>query len=342
LNRLLIFIIVACWASEPAPAQTLGGRAGYSFLKLSPSPQLSALGGVAAAPQTSDVNMAYYQPALLTPAMHQHLGASINLLYGGVKNMFVTYSRHAPKLNTSFAASVQFTNYGNTPQTDDAGNTTGSFNPADFVVQLTAARQYQQRWRYGASLKFISSNYGPYRSLAVAIDAGVTYTDTAHLLQAGLLIKHAGAALTAYTGSRKDDLPLDIQIGISKKLAKAPVQFSATLHHLHQFDIRYADTLFEAEVSGDVKKGRFTADKLFRHFVLAAQIYPSKQTELTLAYNVLRRKELSLFNIGSGLTGFSFGGGVLFKTLQVRYARAYYQNTRAYNQLGLTVNLTSP
>jgi hypothetical protein len=45
-----------------------------------------------------------------------------------------------------------------------------------------------------------------------------------------------------------------------------------------------------------------------------------------------------LYNIGNGLTGFSFGGGVLFKTLQVRYARAYYQNAKAYNQLGLNVN----
>jgi hypothetical protein len=330
---------LCCCLSHNLFAQTLGGRSGYGFLKLPATPQLTALGGMTTSLQNDDLHLAAYQPALLRAEMNGQLGASINFLYGGVKDMFVVYGHDVPEIQTTLAASVRFISYGNTAQTDAAGNVTGNFRAADFILQIGAARQYLQRWHYGFNLQLISSNYGPYRSLAIAADAGITYTDSANGLRAGLLIKHAGAAVKAYTGSRKDDMPFDMQLGISRRLAKAPLQFSATLHHLHQFDIRYADTLFEADVTGDVKKGSFTADKLFRHFVLAAQVYPSRQTEFTLAYNVLRRKELSLFNIGSGLTGFSFGGGVLFKSLQVRYARAYFQNNRAYNQLGLTVNV---
>jgi hypothetical protein len=107
----------------------------------------------------------------------------------------------------------------------------------------------------------------------------------------------------------------------------------------HQYNIRYADTLFENEIYGTVKKEKFTIDKLFRHITIATQIYPTKNTELTIAYNYLRRKELGLFNIGSGVTGFSFGAGVLFNAYQVRFAKAFYQNTKAYNQIGLQVNL---
>lgn len=321
-------------------AQTLGGRSVYNFLKLPPSPQISALGGVNNSLLNNDIHLAVSNPAQWNTAMHQTLGADVNFMYGGIKNMFLVYGTAKPKINTGFFTAVNFISYGKTDRTDASGNITGAFNPNDFLVQFGASRTYGERWRYGTALKIISSNYGEFRSLGIAADMGVTYTDSAGLFRAALVFKNMGVQVKAYNGSSRDDLPFDLQLGISKKLARAPIQFSLTLHRLHQFDIRYADTAFEAEVSGSVKKKNFTAEKLVRHMVLAAQIYPAKQLELTLAYNFLRRKELSLFNIGNGLTGFSFGGGVLFKTLQVRFARAYYQNTRAYNQLGLNINLS--
>jgi hypothetical protein len=33
------------------------------------------------------------------------------------------------------------------------------------------------------------------------------------------------------------------------------------------------------------------------------------------------------------------GVGVLFKKIQIRYARSYYQNNSSYNQFGLTLRL---
>jgi hypothetical protein len=334
------YIILLLFFSGKATAQTLGGRSVYNFLKLPPSPQLTALGSLNNSIINNDIHLAYQNPALLNNEMMQQLGADVNLLYGGIKNMFLTYGKRNEKINTNFSASVNFISYGKTERTDASGNITGSFNPNDFIVQLAFSRAYKERWNYGGAVKLISSNYAEFRSTGAAFDFGIIYTDSANTFRAALVMKNMGTQLKAYNGSTKDDLPFDLQAGVSKKLAKAPVQFSATLHHLHQFDIRYADTSFEAAASGTVKKGKFTADKFFRHLVLAAQVYPSKQLELTLAYHFLRRKELSLFNIGNGITGFSFGGGILFRTLQVRYARAYYQNARAYHQLGLNMNLS--
>jgi hypothetical protein len=54
---------------------------------------------------------------------------------------------------------------------------------------------------------------------------------------------------------------------------------------------------------------------------------------------VLRNQELKVSTGGNGLTGFSLGAGVLFSKLQLRYARTYFQNNIAYNQLGLTMPL---
>lgn len=287
----------------------------------------------------NDIHLSYHNPALLNERMANTLGADVNLLYGGIKNMFLVYAKNSEQWQTDFSGAINFLSYGKTSRTDASGNSTGSFNPNDFNVQLGFSKNYNERVRYGGAVKLISSNYAEYTSVGFAADFGITYTDSASLFRAGLVFKNMGVQLKTYNETAKDDLPFDMQLGISKKLEKAPVQFSITLHHLHQFDIRYADTSFEAESRGTVKGGKFTLDKLVRHAVVSAQVYPSKQLELTLAYNFLRRKELALYNISNGLTGFSFGAGLLFKTLQVRFAQAYYQNSRAYNQLGLNVDL---
>lgn len=329
----LLFIGVSCFS------QTLGGRSVYNFLKLAPSPQLSALGGINNSLINNDVHLSYHNPALLNGQMAGTLGANVNLLYGGIKNMFLVYAQRSERWQANFSGAVNFLSYGKTDRTDASGNSTGSFNPNDFNVQLGFSKNYNERISYGGALKVISSNYAEFTSVGLAADIGIVYTDSASLFRAGLVVKNMGVQLKAYNGTAKDDLPFDLQLGISKRLEKAPVQFSVTLHHLHRFDIRYADTSFEAESSGAVKKGKFTLDKLARHAILSAQVYPSKQLELTLAYNFLRRKELSLYNTSNGLTGFSFGAGVLFKTLQVRFAQAYYQNSRAYNQFGLNIDL---
>jgi hypothetical protein len=61
--------------------------------------------------------------------------------------------------------------------------------------------------------------------------------------------------------------------------------------------------------------------------------------EISAGYNHHRRKELNIGNAGNGLYGFSLGVGALFKKLQIRYARSYYQNNAAYNQFGLNLSM---
>jgi len=80
-------------------------------------------------------------------------------------------------------------------------------------------------------------------------------------------------------------------------------------------------------------------DKIFRHFVFAAQIFPVPQIEVTIGYNHLLRQELNIANTSNGLNGFSVGVGLVVKKIQVRYARTHYQNNTAYNQLGLSLQL---
>nr|MBP7558015.1 hypothetical protein [Chitinophagaceae bacterium] len=161
-------------------------------------------------------------------------------------------------------------------------------------------------------------------------DVGVQYLDTAAGLSASLLARNMGTQLKQYVPGQPEDIPFDLQIGISKRLREAPFSFSLTAHHLHQFDIGYRE---------QATRSRFSADQLLPHFVLATTAYLGDKVELTAGYNYLRRRELRIGEGGNGLTGFSLGAVLLLRKLQIQYARSQYLNNKSYNQFGINLAL---
>lgn len=336
-SRIIILFLLF---SVSINAQTLGGNSVFNFLKLPNTPQLTALGGINVSQTSNDIGLAFNNPALLKPYMHTQMNAVFNSFYAGVENFHLSLGYYSEKLNTNFLWGVNYFNYGSIQQTDASGNVFGNFKPTDWVMHLSASHSYMERWNGGVTLKFISSNYGQYRSNGVAMDVGVLYHDSSKLFSASVLVKNIGFQLKKYQGTTADDLPFDLQVGITKRLEKAPFSFSITAHHLHQFDIRYNDTTFNQQNGIDNgSNSKISIDKIFRHFVFATTVYVGNNVELIGAYNYLRRKELNIGNAENGLNGFSLGVGAIFSKIQIRYARAYYQNNTAYNQFGLNLKL---
>jgi hypothetical protein len=239
-------------------------------------------------------------------------------------------------LNTTFGTQVFFIDYGSIPQTDAAGNEEGQFRPKDLVIQVSAAKTYLQKWQYGINIKLIQSNYGAYRSSAIAADAGIFFNDSTAHFSAGLVAKNMGAQLATYSGTA-EDLPFDLQIGFTKKLADAPFAFSVTAQQAHQFNTAYNDTVFNNE--GGFGNSASFGNKLFNHFVLATHIYIGANLQATIGYNRLRRNELNLGSSGNGLNGFSAGFKAQFNKLHFQYARAYFGRGHTYNQFGLHMQL---
>jgi len=336
--RSVIFIFCILIIQQTG-AQTIGGSSVFNFLTLPNTPQLTSLGGVNVSVTGDDVGMAFNNPALLNRNMHTRLNAVFNDFYAGISTYHLSFGYHHEKLKTNFAWGVHYFNYGEIMQTDASGNISGIFKPVDWVMQVSASRSYLTKWDYGMTLKYIHSGYGIYRSNGMAADIGVLYKDTAADVSASVLVKNAGFQVKKYEGTDPDEIPFDLQAGITKRLKDAPFSFSLTGQHLHHFDIRYNDTLFNNDngINGSGKK--FTFDKLFRHIVLATQIRIGDNLEFSVGYNHLRRKELNLDNASNGLNGFSLGVAVLLKKIQIRYARAYYQNNTALNQFGINLKL---
>lgn len=321
-------------------AQTLGGNAVFNFLSQPNTAQLSALGGVNVSSMGNDVGMAFQNPSLLRQGMHQQVNTSFNAFLAGIRNYSLTTAYHLAPIQTNLALGVNYFNYGTLTQTDASGNVLGIFRPADYVLQVMASKKYHERFWYGLTMKYINSNYGQYRSSGLAFDVGISYYDSVNQLQVSIVVKNMGTQLGTYDGSdRKEELPFDIQAGVTKRLANAPFQFSLTAHNLHRFNTYYNDTSFRAS-EGDINyKGGTGVQKLLSHLVFSTQVFLNEKLELIAGFNFQRRQDLNGYNITSGLNGFSLGTGIMLRKLHIRYATGFYQSN-LFHQLSLNLNWT--
>ena len=316
-------------------AQTQGGNPVFSFIKNPATADIAALGGTNVSLIGNNVAAGFSNPSLLRPVHHGQVATSFSSLLAGI-NQYTTmagYQLGGQTLGLGF----QYINYGSIDQTDAAGNLLGMYRPSDFAVQIGTSKQYKEKWWLGAAAKFIHSNYGQYRSSALAVDASLTYFDESSGLQAGVVIANMGTQLNAYAGAVKEELPFEINAGISKKLAEAPLQFSLTLQQLQRFNLLGSDTSF---IISEFGKKYSTFDKMMSHVVLGAQLTLSDNINCNLGYNLLRRQSINGYNITNGLNGVTFGVGVLMDKLHINYATGFYQRNM-FHQLSLNFNFVN-
>jgi hypothetical protein len=339
--------ILLCLFNYTAGAQVTGGRFAMEYLRLPNAPHISALGGMNVANTSRDISFALQNPALMRPALHNELGLSMNKYYADISIANLQYGYHVPTINTSFALGIQYLNYGTFTQTDNIGNEFGEFRARDYAISLAGSRQYNEHFRYGATLKFAQSMLYDKKASALLADVGINYYDSSSLLDIGVVAKNIGFMMSKYTsGNPAEPMPFDLQIGISKQFAHLPLRLFTTIHHLYEWDIRYSNpadlntsSLFGSQNDSlkEAKKSHF-ADKLFRHFIFGGELTFGKRVTLTFAYNHLRRSEMVLKE-RTATAGFSFGGGINLNKFQVYYARSYYHVAGAYNEFGLNMSL---
>lgn len=341
-----IWVILAMACTTEAKAQVLGGEYTFEFLRLAQSPHIAALGGYAVSNPAPDLMLSTGNPALLRPEFHTQLGLNYNRFYAGTQTSNMLFAYHHPKLNTTFGFGIQYLNYGSFLLTDNIGNVLGNGNAADYSIQLSASRQYLERWRYGATIKLAHSKLISNSSLALVADIGVMYADTNRKLYIGAVVKNAGLQLKKYQAADgSQPLPLDLQVGITKRFKKAPFSISVLGHHLYTWDVHYnnpADKkdniLLFNDSSTTAKEKNYFAEKLFRHLAFALDINLGKRLEISVGYNHLRRGELGI-DERKGMAGFSYGVGMYLNKFVIHYARSHYHLAGAYNEFGINFSL---
>ena len=161
-------------------------------------------------------------------------------------------------------------------------------------------------WSGGVSGRFIYSKYESYNSIALGVDLGLNYIDEESDFSASLVLRNLGGQVKAFEDETQN-MPLDIQLGITKRLAHAPIRISATLVNLHKWS---KDDFYNADGSEDS-----FGDLLLKHAIFGADFLIGTKFRLSLGYNYRISKELS--SEGTKWDGITAGAGLSIKKIKL-------------------------
>lgn len=336
---ILVFVITLIFSSQSFSQS--GGQTTYKFLNLTNSARVAALGSNFLTIHDNDLSLALANPSLITPQMRNNL--SINFVDGlaGTTYGFVSYGFNLEKMG-SFAATMQYSNYGKFDNADENGETGGQFNAGEYNFNLGWGRMLDSVFSIGANFKMIYSSLEIYHSFGLAVDVAGSYVPN-ETFCASILFRNIGTQITTYTPEGTEPLPFEIQAGISKKLAHVPFRYSVLLQHLERWDLSYTDPNAPVDPSTgepETESGfdEF-ADNLMRHIVFGGEFIPAKFLSIRLGYNYLRRKEMAVES-RTGMVGFSWGLGIKVSKFNFSYSRAAYHLVGSPNFISIGTNLS--
>ncbi|MCK5137290.1 MAG: type IX secretion system protein PorQ [Bacteroidales bacterium] len=319
-----------------------GGEYTYSFLGLTNSARVAALGGEVVSILDDDMNLVFHNPSLLSSGMHNHLNLNYVNYFAGVNFGYASYGYTLEGIG-NFAAGMHYVDYGTFDRTDELGQSMGTFRASEYALNLVYSRSIIDTFlTAGVNLKPIFSSFEQYSSLGIALDAGITYHNPKTLTTIGLVAKNLGTQIISYTGTR-EKLPFEIQAGITQGLAHAPFRFSVTFQHLERWDLTYEkmDSGDFNSLNDDVKTSGFDlfGDKLMRHMVFGVEFLMGQNFHFDLGYNYKRRQEMKV-NARPGMVGFSWGFGFRISKFHFAFGRASYHLVGGTNHFSLTTNLS--
>jgi hypothetical protein len=326
-------------------AQVNSGQT-YKFLNLPTSARSAAMGGSFISSGSSDLNLVADNPAVLDSTMDKFATISYINYLSDINLGYVAYSKYYQGVGT-FSAGMQFMGYGEFVRADETGAQYGTFKAGDYAFDISYGKALDSLFSVGASMKFIYSNYDYLNSFGVAFDLGGTYTSKNKLFTAGAVINNIGVELSPYIKGERQSLPFTMQVAGSVKLDKAPLRFTILANNLQTWDlsgnqsVEGLPTISPTGSSIAVDGGStITVDNFFRHFVFGAEILPSENFFIQVAYNYLRKKELSIPGT-TNLNGFSFGLGMRIKRLKFSYALSSYTAAGSSHHITLSTDLKS-
>lgn len=338
----LAFVIIA-FSSISAYGQ-IGGRGTYQFLNLPNSARIAALGSNFLAINDDDITLTLANPSLINDRMHNQLGFSFVDYYTDVNYGFAQYSRTFQTAG-SFVGTMQYINYGQFQEADEAGVKYGNFSAGEYALNIGWGRLLTPRFSVGSNLKFILSSLYDYNSFGMAVDVAGSYFSKDSLFTASVLFRNIGYQIVAYRSGNHEPLPFEIQAGLSKRFKHIPFRLSVLLTHLETWNLRYENPVNPAggidPITGEpneINGIEEFADNLMRHIVVGGEVIIGKFFFLRGAYNYQRRQEMKIADKTSTV-GFSWGLGLRVSHFQFSYARSAYHVVGSPNFITVMVDV---
>jgi hypothetical protein len=298
------FFIILSWLMLLAlPIKAQDSQTAFNFLRLPTSAHAAALGGENITLTDDDASMVFHNPSLLNFVSDRTLGLNMMTYMQGSVTGSASYSQFIGDRG-SWGIQGRFINYGEMKQTSINNEETGTFHANDFAIGGTFAYGLTEHITGGVTAKIVASYIGQYNAMGAAIDLGLNYFDENHNWSIGAVARNLGGQLKAYDDNF-ERMPLDVQLGISKRLASSPLRFSATLVRLNDWEYGIG-----------------------KHLVLGADLLLSDQFYIAAGYNAMRASEMKISagenDESSHGAALSIGAGMTLDRMQLHVAYGKY------------------
>ena len=321
-----------------------GGNSTYKFLNISSSARIAALGGAQIAVKDNDPFLAFDNPSLLNKEMDNKLALTYLNYISDIGSGFASYTKSYDDIGT-FSGAVKFIDYGKFTETDNAGNEIGEFSSGEYAFVIGYAREIDTNFSIGGNIKAIYSNFYDYNSLAAAVDVSASYLSLNRRFTMAMVVKNIGRQITTYNDGAEEDLPFEIQYGLSKSFENIPIRLGLVFHNLQQWDLRYDNPNDEQESTilntpgEEEKKDNEFLQNLGRHIIINTEFLVSENFNIRFGYNYLRRADLKI-DEDLGAVGFSFGLGFRVNKFHLSYGRSAFHQAAATNTFSISTRLS--
>ena len=298
--KKVIFALILFFMADKMVAQE--SQTAYNFLRLPVSAHAAALGGDNVTLINDDAWLMFNNPALLSSVSDKTLALNYMNFMRGVNLAGVAYNK-VIKERASAALSVNYVDYGKMRYTTADNQDLGEFAARDIASTAYFSYMLTDKLAGGIAAKLLSSSIGHYTSIGMGVDLGLNYYDSERELSLSVVAKNLGGQLKAY----EDDyeaMPLDVQMGISKRLQHGPFHLSATLVDLNHW--HYA---------------------LMKHFVFGVDVDLSPNIWVGAGYSLRRANEMKVGdaeNASSHGAGLSLGAGLQLERFKLNLAYGKY------------------
>ena len=307
LASLLVLLALLSRAQE---SQTV-----FNFLRLPVSAHAAALGGDNITIYDNDATLIFHNPALTNAVSDKTLNLNMMTYMQGTMTASASFLRAAGERGT-WGVSGRFVSYGEMKEMNVSGEQTGTFGAKDLALGGTFAYALSNYFSGGITAKLVGSYIGQYNSLGACIDLGLNYYNEDSEWSVSAVARNLGGQLTAYEDNF-ERMPLDLQLGVSKRLIGSPLRFSATLVRLNDWEYGIG-----------------------KHLVLGADLFLGEQFYLAAGYNGLRASEMKISSGDDGESthgaALSFGGGIMLERFKIHLAYARYH----VSSTSLLINLS--
>ena len=310
-----VFVVIFVLTAIILRAQE--SKEAYSFLRLPVSAHVAALGGDNITINDDDPTLIFHNPALIAGVTDKSLNLNYMTYMEGCKTASASFVK-AYKERATWGVSAQYMDYGKMKQTTVENIDQGEFSAKDIALAGTFTYLLGNKVSGGITARFISSTIGSYSSAAVAIDLGINYLNEETGLSLSAVAKNLGGQVKAYN-DEFERIPLDLQIGITKRLIGSPLRLSATLTRLNNWD-----------------------QGLIKHLAIGGDLLLGTQFYVSAGYNFRRSSEMKIndsegdSNHGAGV---SLGGGIQLQRFKLNVGYAKYHVSASSLLINVTYSL---